>query len=149
MLTIFFFFFTIYQIVRPPHSLSSKQDPFYSRFYKSKKMYHTAPCVHIQQWLFCPPLLFRIPSARYVVITSLLEQAPDWLTRREFSPKFRFFNSRESRPKRSIRAASFARITPQDVYSRLCIDLTCKSLALNIRVWCERTLTTCQIMLNA
>ncbi len=30
--------------------------------------------------------------------------------------------------KRIIRAASFA---PQDVYSRLCIDLTCKSLVLN------------------
>ncbi len=34
---------------------------------------------------FLPPL----------VITSLLEQAPDWLTRREYPPKFRFFNSRE------------------------------------------------------
>ncbi len=33
--------------------------------------------------------------------------------------------------RRVIRAASFVRITPQDVYSRLCIDLTCKSLALN------------------
>ncbi len=26
-----------------------------------------------------------------VVITSLLEQAPDWLPRREYPPKFRFF----------------------------------------------------------
>ncbi len=116
------------------HSLSFKQNPFYSCFCKSMKMYHTAPGVHIQQRLFCPPLLYRIPSARYVVITSLLEQAPDWLTRREYPPKFRFFNSRDSRgkcPKRSIRAASFAQTAPQDVYSRLWIDLTCKSLALN------------------
>ncbi len=32
---------------------------------------------------FLPPL----------VITSLLEQAADWLTRHEYRPKFRFFNS--------------------------------------------------------
>ncbi len=42
---------------------------------------------------FLPPL----------VITSLLEQAPDWLTQREYPPKLRFFNWK--RPKRSIRAA--------------------------------------------
>ncbi len=36
---------------------------------------------------FLPPL----------VMTSLLEQAPDWLTRREYPPKFRFFNLRGSR----------------------------------------------------
>ncbi len=30
---------------------------------------------------------------------------------------------------RAIRAASFARIAPQDCLSRLCIDLTCKSFA--------------------
>ncbi len=75
-------------------------------------------------WDFLPPL----------VITSLLEQAPDWLTRREYPPKFRFFNSRYScakRPKRSIHATSFARIAPQDCLSRLCIDLTCKSFARN------------------
>ncbi len=30
-----------------------------------------------------------------------------------------------------VNAASSARIAPQDVYSRLCIDLTCKSHALN------------------
>ncbi len=70
-------------------------------------------------WDFLPPL----------VMTSLLEQAPDWLTRREYPPKFRFFNSCESRvKKRSIRGASFARIAPQDCLSRLCIDLTCKSV---------------------
>ncbi len=40
-------------------------------------------------WDFLPPL----------VMTSLLEQAPDWLTRREYPPKFRFFNSRHSRKK--------------------------------------------------
>ncbi len=43
-----------------------------------------------------------------LVMTSLLEQAPDWLTRREYLAKFRFFNSRYSREwriKRSIRAA--------------------------------------------
>ncbi len=44
---------------------------------------------------FLPPL----------VMTSLLEQAPDCLTRREYPPKFRFFNSREWRVKRSICAA--------------------------------------------
>ncbi len=32
-----------------------------------------------------------------------------------------------ARKKRSIRAASFTRIAPQDCLSRLCIDLTCKS----------------------
>ncbi len=64
------------------------------------------------------------------VITSLLEQAPDWLTRCEYTPKFRFLNLRESHvKKRSIRAASFTRIAPQDCLSRLCIDLTCKSFA--------------------
>ncbi len=45
---------------------------------------------------FLPPL----------VMTSLLEQAPDWLTQREYPPKFRFFNSRDSR--RLIRANSAA-----------------------------------------
>ncbi len=54
---------------------------------------------------FLPPL----------VMTSLQEQAPDWLTQHEYPPKFRF--------------SSFARITPQDCLSRLCIDLTCKSFA--------------------
>ncbi len=70
---------------------------------------------------FLPPL----------VMTSLLEQAPDWLTRCEYPPKFRFFNSREWCAKCSIRAASFARIAPHDCLSRLCIDLTCKSFARN------------------
>ncbi len=64
-------------------------------------------------------------------MTSLLEQAPDWLTRREYPPKFRFFNSRQTlnsrRAIRAIRAASFARIAPQDCLSRLCIDLTMES----------------------
>ncbi len=47
---------------------------------------------------FLPPL----------IMTSLLEQAPDWLMRREYPPKFWFFNSRDScysLVKRSIRAA--------------------------------------------
>ncbi len=39
-------------------------------------------CSFILHW---PPL----------VMTSLLEQAPDWLMRREYPPKFRFLNSRE------------------------------------------------------
>ncbi len=60
-----------------------------------------------------------------LVMTSLLEQAPDWLTRREYPPKFRFFNSRESRKKN----AQFAPFAPQDCLWRLCIDLTCKSFA--------------------
>ncbi len=86
-------------IVRPPHSLSYKQDPFYSRFCKSTKMYRTAPGIHI--W-FCPPLLLQISAtARYIVITLLLEQAPDWLTRHETFTKVQFFqlvprHSRES-----------------------------------------------------
>ncbi len=58
---------------------------------------------------FLPPL----------VMTSLLEQALDWLTRREYPPKFRFFNSRDSN----------AQFAPQDCLSRLCIDLSCKSFA--------------------
>ncbi len=62
---------------------------------------------------FLPPL----------VMTSLLEQAPDWLTWREYPPKFRFFNSRvQSR----VKNAQFA---PPDCLLRLCIDLTCKSFA--------------------
>ncbi len=44
---------------------------------------------------FLPPL----------AMTSLLEQAPDWLTRREYPPKFIFFNLREWCIKCSIRAA--------------------------------------------
>ncbi len=39
---------------------------------------------------FLPPL----------VMTSLLEQAPDWLMRREYPPKFRFFNLRGLRDSR-------------------------------------------------
>ncbi len=103
----------------------------YSCFCKSTKM-------HIQ---------LRVPTYNYnyfssivvsdflppLVMTSLLEQAPDWFG--EYPPTFRFFNSRKWRVKRSIRcviraiyAASFA---PQDCLSRLCIDLTCKSFARN------------------
>ncbi len=58
----------------------------------------------------CEGLLPGISSvvAKWLfVITSLLEQAPDWLTRREYPPKLRFFDSCEShvkRPKHSIRA---------------------------------------------
>ncbi len=62
---------------------------------------------------FLPPL----------VMTSLPEQAPDWLTRREYPPKFRFFNSRDSEAEKTAPFAS------QDCLSRLCIDLTCKSFA--------------------
>ncbi len=71
-------------------------------------------------------------------------QVPDWLTWRKYPPKFRFFNShdlhqmpqtlnsrRVIRENRVIRAASFARIAPQDCLSRLCIDLTCKSFVRN------------------
>ncbi len=47
-------------------------------------------------------------SARYIVNTSLLEQAPDWLTRREYPPKLRFFNSRESRHSRRLIRANRA-----------------------------------------
>ncbi len=74
-------------------------------FCKSTKMYiqlrvHTYNQINLSSivvWDFLPPL----------VITSQLEQAPDWLTRREYPPKFRFFNShnlREWHVKRSIRA---------------------------------------------
>ncbi len=50
-------------------------------------------------WDFLPPL----------VMTSLLEQDPDWLTRREYPPKFRFFNSRDTLNScRLIRANSAA-----------------------------------------
>ncbi len=115
---------------------------FYSCFYKSTKMYRTAPGIHIQRRWFCPPLLFRISaSARYVVITSLLEQAPDWLMRREYSPKFRFFNSRVCANHTSnAQNAQFALRHSRHLIcanraagclSRLCIDLTCKSYALN------------------
>ncbi len=63
-------------------------------------------------------------------MTSLLEQAPDWLTRCEYLPKFRFLELLEKkRSIHAIRAASFARIAPQDCLSRLCIDLICKSFA--------------------
>ncbi len=75
-------------------------------------------------------------------MTSLLEQAPDWLTRHEYPPKFRFFNSHEK--KRSIRAASFARIAPQDC---LCIDLTCKSFAsgVNAPLVCCFAVIVCEV----
>ncbi len=66
----------------------------YSCFCKSTKMYiqlrdpHTTTITlsSIVVSDFLPPL----------VMTSLLEQAPDWLTWREYPPKFRFFNSRHS-----------------------------------------------------
>ncbi len=78
---------------------------------------------------FLPPL----------IITSLLEEAPDWLTWREY-PKVQIFQLMRivrqtpqtlnlHRVIRTIRAASFAQIAPQDCLSRLCIDLTCKSFA--------------------
>ncbi len=74
--------------------------------------------------------LSSIVVSDLLVMTSLLEQAPDWLTQCEYPPKFRFFNSREKkRSIRAIRTASFSRISPQDCLSRLCIDLTCKSFA--------------------
>ncbi len=63
-------------------------------------------------WDFLPPL----------VMTSLLEQAPDWLTRREYPPKFRLFNLHESRvkrPKRSIRATSFNILIHKCIKSRI------------------------------
>ncbi len=68
---------------------------------------------------FLPPL----------VITSLLEQAPDWFMRCEYPPKFTFFNLRVKHPKRSICTAPFV---PQDCLSRLCIDLTYKSFASGV-----------------
>ncbi len=106
----------------------------YSCFCKSTKMYiyssgypHTTTITlsSIVVWDFLPLL----------VMTSLLEQAPDWLTQREYPPNIRFFNlrgSREWRVKcsiRTIRAASFTWIAPQDCLSCLCIDWTCKSFA--------------------
>ncbi len=45
---------------------------------------------------FLPPL----------VMTSLLEQAPDWFTRREYPAKFIFFNSRNSRYSNSVAGLS-------------------------------------------
>ncbi len=98
----------------------------YSCFCKSMKMYIQLRVPTYNHDYFVLHCCFGFS----VVMTSLLEQAPDWLTRREYPPKFRFFNSRNScRVICAIRAASFAQIAPQDCLSRLCIDLTCKSFA--------------------
>ncbi len=67
----------------------------YSCFCKSTKYYRAALGTHIQPRLICRLIVsdFLPP----LVITSLLEQAPDWLTGHKYPPKFRFFNSRELR----------------------------------------------------
>lgn len=85
------------------------------------------------------------PSACYFVITSLLEQAPDWLWRRKISPKFRFFNSRVSRVKtpetlnsrRLIRAKRAAGCLFASLHW-LNVEIT--RARRSIRVWCERTI---------
>ncbi len=109
-----------------------------SRFCKSTKMYIQLYTVYTG--IFPHSITITLSSIVVsdflppLVMTSLLEQAPDWLTRREYPPKFRFFNLRYSgewRIKRSIRAALFTPFAPQDCLSRLCIDLTCKSFARN------------------
>ncbi len=85
----------------------------YSCFCKSTKMYIQLRVPTYNHNYFVLHCCFGFSAS---VMTSLLEQAPDWLTRREYPPKFRFFNSRDS----------------QDCLSRLCIDLTCTSFASGV-----------------
>ncbi len=62
-------------------------------------MYRTAPGIRSEMIL--SSLLFRISaSARYVINTSLLGQAPDLLMQHEYPPKIRFSNLRVLRVKR-------------------------------------------------
>ncbi len=109
----------------------------YSCFCKSTKMYIQVRVPTYNHNYFVLHCCFRFTASARNDVTA---RASSWLvyfTRCENPPKFSFFNSsysREWRVKRSIRAvraASFARIVPQDCLSHLCIDLTCKSFARN------------------
>ncbi len=82
----------------------------YSCFCKSTKMYIQlrVPTYNHNYFVLHCCCFFFVDFLPPLVMTSLLEQAPDWLTRREYPPKFRFFEWRESREKN----AQFAPFAP-------------------------------------
>ncbi len=84
----------------------------YSCFCKSTKMYIQLRVPTYNHNYFVLHCCFGF---QIFAMTSLLEQAPDWLTWREYPPRHGASN------------AQFTRIAPQDCLSRLCIDFTCKS----------------------
>ncbi len=82
----------------------------YSCFCKSTKMYIQlrVPTYNHNYFVLHCCCCFCVDFLPPLVMTSLLEQAPDWLTRREYPPKFRFFEWHESREKN----AQFAPFAP-------------------------------------
>ncbi len=107
----------------------------YSCFCKSTKMYIQLRVPTYNHNYFVFHCCFGFSASARNDVTA---RASSWLVNAaRISAKVQIFqlaqfarqtlNSRHV--KRSIRAASFARIAPQDCLSRLCIDLTCKSFA--------------------
>ncbi len=87
----------------------------YSCFCKSMKMY-------IQLWVPTYNHNYFVLHCCFGFSASARNDVTARASSKENPPKFRFFNSRESRKKN----AQFAPFAPQDCLSRLCIDLTCK-----------------------
>ncbi len=110
----------------------------YSCFCKSTKMYIQVRVPTYNHNYFVLHFCFRFTASARNDVTA---RASSWLVyAARISAKAQIFqlfarmasqklNSR--RVIRAVRAASFARIAPQDCLSRLCIDLTCKSFARN------------------
>ncbi len=110
----------------------------YSWFCKSRKMYIQLRVPTYNHNYFVLHCCFGFSASARNDVTA---RASSWLVNAaRISGKVQIFQLAKKRKIRAIRAASFARIAPQDCLSRLCIDLTCKSFArFVIRVWCERT----------
>ncbi len=98
----------------------------YSCFCKSRKMYIQIRVPTYNHNYFVLHCCFGFSASARNDVTA---RASSWLVNAaRISAKVQIFQlARIAQKKRSIRAASFARIAPQDCLSRLCIDLTCKS----------------------
>ncbi len=107
------------------HQFRSKM---YSCFCKSTKMYIQLRVPTYNHNYFVLHCCFGFSASARNDVTA---RASSWLVNAAWiSAKVQIFQlARIAQKKRSIRAASFARIAPQDCLSRLCIDLTCKSFA--------------------
>ncbi len=103
----------------------------YSCFCKSTKMYIQLRVPTYNHNYFVLHCCFGFSASARNDVTAI---ASSWLVNvARISAKVQIFQlalfARKKHSIRAIRAASFARIAPQDCLSRLCIDLTCKSFA--------------------
>ncbi len=103
----------------------------YSCFCKSRKMYIQLRVPTYNHNYFVLHCCFGFSASARNDATA---RANSWLVNAaRISAKVQIFQlalfARKKRSISAIRAASFARIAPQDCLSRLCIDLTCKSFA--------------------